>query len=243
MTARCRGGCSPPRGERVVPSQAVIATAVPTGSAGPMERPTQHVRSRRRRVGTPAGPDSAKHSRRRRPCPGCGLVPAAGLAPGFRGRCEAAQLSQTGRMTQVLAVLVREHQQTLHPVVFVPGREPLAPDMSRSTQWTCSASTDSNDPVLALGARVIHPDGHRQFVQPGAVVFRDLQSGAVSRVVIPVSDAERGGFTANGAFVVPTATRLAHAAGARGGWLDLGCAGGGGPSAPGVSLRPASVCR
>ena len=203
-------------GERVVPSGSeVIATAVPSGSSGT---------SGTAGTGDPSGAvgtGSARQPVLTRPSTPADETALPWLRDsipvawperlGFEADAKLPQLSQTGGVTtQVLAVLVREHQQTLHPVVFVPGREPAGTDnyVEIDTVDLQRFYADSNDPVLALGARVIHPDGHRLgFVQPGAVVFVDLQSGAVSRVVIPVSDAERGGFTANGAFVVTNGQR------------------------------------
>ena len=126
---------------------------------------------------------------------------------GFDANATLPQLSRTaGVAAKAAAVLVREHPKTLHPVVYVPG---LAdPYLEIDTVDLKLFDADTNDPVLALGPRVIHPDGHRLgFVQPGAVVFVDLTSATVSRVAIPVVDAREGGWTINGSFVVTNGQR------------------------------------
>ena len=126
---------------------------------------------------------------------------------GFDANATLPQLSRTaGVAAKAAAVLVREHPKTLHPVVYVPG---LAdPYLEIDTVDLKLFDADTNDPVLALGPRVIHPDGHRLgFVQPGAVVFVDLTSATVSRVAIPVVDAREGGWTIKGSFVVTNGQR------------------------------------
>ena len=126
---------------------------------------------------------------------------------GFDANATLPQLSRTaGVAAKAAAVLVREHPKTLHPVVYVPG---LAdPYLEIDTVDLKLFDADTNDPVLALGPRVIHPDGHRLgFVQPGAVVFVDLTTATVSRVAIPVVDAREGGWTINGSFVVTNGQR------------------------------------
>ena len=126
---------------------------------------------------------------------------------GFDANATLPQLSRTaGVAAKAAAVLVRELPTTLHPVVYVPG---LAdPYLEIDTVDLKLFDADTNDPVLALGPRVIHPDGHRLgFVQPGAVVFVDLTTATMSRVAIPVVDAREGGWTINGSFVVTNGQR------------------------------------
>ncbi len=126
---------------------------------------------------------------------------------GFDANATLPQLSRTaGVAAKAAAVLVRELPKTLHPVVYVPG---LAdPYLEIDTVDLKLFDADTNDPVLALGPRVIHPDGHRLgFVQPGAVVFVDLTTATMSRVAIPVVDAREGGWTINGSFVVTNGQR------------------------------------
>ncbi len=126
---------------------------------------------------------------------------------GFDANATLPQLSRTaGVAAKAAAVLVRELPKTLHPVVYVPGLADAYLEIDTVDLKLFDA--DTNDPVLALGPRVIHPDGHRLgFVQPGAVVFVDLTTATVSRVAIPVVDAREGGWTINGSFVVTNGQR------------------------------------
>ena len=124
---------------------------------------------------------------------------------GFDASASIRRISGVGPVnTTAVAVLLRRVSGGYHPVVLLsrgPGQplDDAARYLELDSVLLRPFGVDTPDPYVALGPRVIAPDGHRlAFVQPGEVVGIDLRVGTVVRTPLPVSDAAAGGWTSGG---------------------------------------------